>query len=198
MLQNEKRMLQMHGKDSTSLLGERDKEIITRSMLGVFHERFSPKEFEDQFREIRNVFEGSNILSGVQPYLLYFNLPKSIIQHMHRPERLVLKPAAQATAVTDPDSEPPGSSGPKSFPTIREVIEYFDQRIAETAMEADDESFNQKVFEREHMANIVLFEVEVGGRTCVIGGFTTNGWVTMLSAEENNSEHGSFEESNQE
>ena len=47
------------------------------------------------------------------------------------------------------------------------------------------------------MANLVLFEVEVGGRTCVIGGFTTNGWVTALQAEENNSANGSYEESNQ-
>ena len=42
------------------------------------------------------------------------------------------------------------------------------------------------------MANLVLFEVEVGGRTCVIGGFSTNGWVTHLSAEEGNV-NGSFE-----
>ena len=42
------------------------------------------------------------------------------------------------------------------------------------------------------MANLVLFEVEVGGRTCVIGGFSTNGWVTHLSSEEGNV-NGSFE-----
>ena len=42
------------------------------------------------------------------------------------------------------------------------------------------------------MANLVLFEVEVGGRTCVIGGFSTNGWVTHLSSEEGNI-NGSFE-----
>lgn len=55
----------------------------------------------------------------------------------------------------------------------------------------------QRIFERENMANIVLFEVEVGGRTYIIGGFTTNGWVTKLQAEENNSMNGSYEESNQ-
>ena len=76
------------------------------------------------------------------------------------------------------------------------MIEYFDQRIVDTAAEADDDSFIQKVFERENMANIVLFEVEVGGRTCVIGGFTTNGWVTKLQAEDNNSPNASYEESN--
>lgn len=47
VLQNEKRMLQQHSKDSTMMLQERDKEIIRRSLLGVFHERFNPKEFED-------------------------------------------------------------------------------------------------------------------------------------------------------
>jgi hypothetical protein len=36
------------------------------------------------------------------------------------------------------------------------------------------------------MANLLLFEVEIGGRTCVIGGFSTNGWVTHLSSEVNN------------
>ena len=76
------------------------------------------------------------------------------------------------------------------------MIEYFDQRLVETAAEADDDSFIQRVFERENMANIVLFEVEVGGRTCVIGGFTTNGWVTKLQAEDNNSPNASYEESN--
>ena len=101
-------------------MSERDKEIISRSMLGVFHERFNPKEFEIQFNKIRNIFSTSNILSGVQPYLLYFNLPKSIISHMHRPERLVLKNEVEVGQ----GLEPAGSSGPKSFPTIKEVIDY--------------------------------------------------------------------------
>ena len=34
------------------------------------------------------------------------------------------------------------------------------------------------------MANLLLFEVEIGGRTSVIGGFSTNGWVTHLSSED--------------
>ena len=50
--------------------------------------------------------------------------------------------------------------------------------------EGDDESFEARIFERENMANLILLEVEVGGRTCVIGGFTTNGWVTHLSSED--------------
>ena len=41
------------------------------------------------------------------------------------------------------------------------------------------------------MANLILFEVEVGGRDVVIGGFSTHGWVTRLSAEDN--ANGSFE-----
>lgn len=36
------------------------------------------------------------------------------------------------------------------------------------------------------MANLILIEVEVAGRTCIIGGFTTNGWVTSLSEDDNN------------
>ena len=51
---------------------------------------------------------------------------------MHRPERLVIKSYAQGgddTMAADPENDPVDSSGPKSFPTIREVIEYFDQRI---------------------------------------------------------------------
>lgn len=100
VLQNEKRFLQAYSKRG-SLMSERDKEIINRSMLGVFHERFNADEFRDQFREIRNIFAESNILSGVQPYLLYFNLPQTIIDHLHRPERLVLK--SQATDAADRD-----------------------------------------------------------------------------------------------
>ena len=91
VLHNEKRMLQQHSKGSTTLLSDRDKEIIKRSMLGTFHERFNVKDFEVQFSKIRSVFSDSKILHGVQPYLLYFNLPKNIIQHMQRPERLVLR-----------------------------------------------------------------------------------------------------------
>ena len=41
------------------------------------------------------------------------------------------------------------------------------------------------------MANLILFEVEVGGRDVVIGGFSTHGWVTELSSEDNI--NGSFE-----
>ena len=77
------------------------------------------------------------------------------------------------------------------------MIEYFDQRLYDNGEGADDDSVIQRIFERENMANVVLFEVEVGGRTYVIGGFTTNGWVTKLQAEENNSANGSYEESNQ-
>lgn len=169
-------MLQMHSKnDSSTLLSERDKEIIHRSMLGVFHERFNPKDFAVQFQTMSNVFSDSNILSGVQPYLLYFNLPKSIISHMHKPERLVLKPAAD----DGQGLEPAGSSGPKSFPTVKEVIDYFEQPGGDPDA-GDEDSFDRHIFEKENMANLVIFEVEVGGRTCVIGGFTTNGWVTSL------------------
>ena len=35
------------------------------------------------------------------------------------------------------------------------------------------------------MANLILFEVEVGGRSVVIGGFSTNGWVTELRSDDN-------------
>ena len=34
------------------------------------------------------------------------------------------------------------------------------------------------------MANLVLFEVEIGGRSIVIGGFSTHGWVRQLSTDE--------------
>ena len=118
---------------------------------------------------------------------MYFNLPKGIIGHMARPERLVLK---HVTGKTKKEKDP---SGPKSFPTIKEVIDYFmveDQPDHDG--EGDDESFEQRVYERENMANLLLFEVEVGSRTCVVGGFTTNGWVTRLSSEDNEN-NGSFE-----
>lgn len=43
-------------------------------------------------------------------------------------------------------------------------------------------------FEHDNMANLLLFEVEVGGRNIVIGGFTTHGWVAGLNENEDGEE----------
>ena len=43
------------------------------------------------------------------------------------------------------------------------------------------------------MANVLVFEVEIGNRTVVFGGFSTNGWVERLrtdtESDNSDSEH---------
>ena len=58
-----------------------------------------------------------------------------------------------------------------------------DEKDRDDSDNDDDSIREQQVYERENMANLILFEVEVGDRTIVIGGFSTNGWVTKLRAE---------------
>lgn len=65
-----------------------------------------------------------------------------------------------------------------NFPSIQEVIDFFSVRYP-PMNKNEDEVFDMK-FEHDNMANLVLFEVEVGGRSVVIGGFSTHGWVDGL------------------
>ena len=46
-------------------------------------------------------------------------------------------------------------------------------------------------FEHDNMANILLFEVEVGGRNIIIGGFSTHGWVAGLNNNQEEDEEAS-------
>ncbi len=43
------------------------------------------------------------------------------------------------------------------------------------------------------MANILIFEVEIANRTVVLGGFSTNGWVTSLSSPDPEEEESHIE-----
>lgn len=70
---------------------DRDKKIIHSSLMGTFYHRFNERKLSKQpLNKIKNLFRESNILSGVQPYLLYFNMPERIIDAELIPERLTL------------------------------------------------------------------------------------------------------------
>ena len=72
------------------------------------------------------------------------------------------------------------------FPRIQELIDFFEVRHP-PADKTEDEVDDMK-FEHDNMANLLLFEVEVGGRSIVIGGFSTHGWVAGLNDNEDGEE----------
>ena len=78
----------------------------------------------------------------------------------------------------------------QNFPSIKDVISFFEVKGRndqdDMIEEEDEDGFSDKQMQYENMANILLFEVEVGNRTVVFGGFSTNGWVTSLSQDNMN------------
>ena len=63
----------------------RDMGIIKNSLLGTFNNTFDIDEFRTEARKLKRMFEGSDILSGIQPWILYFNMPEALVSHRLRP-----------------------------------------------------------------------------------------------------------------
>jgi len=72
-------------------MSDRDKKIIHSSLMGTYYHLFNERKLQKQpLNKIKNAFLESNILTGIQPYLLYFNLPERILDAELLPERLVI------------------------------------------------------------------------------------------------------------
>lgn len=54
--------------------------IFSESVLGHFCDKFKEDFFRANKSDMLDVFRESRILNGVQAYLLYLNLPDTIIQ----------------------------------------------------------------------------------------------------------------------
>lgn len=79
-------------KFTRSRMTDRDKRIIHSSPMGTYYHRFNERKLSKlPLNKFKNLFHESNILSGVQPYLLYFNMPDRIIDAELLPERLIIQ-----------------------------------------------------------------------------------------------------------
>jgi hypothetical protein len=56
--------------------------------LGKFNQQFDYKTFKEKTDFISKLLKGSQILTGITPYLLYFNLPEFLIQNELKALRL--------------------------------------------------------------------------------------------------------------
>ena len=92
----------------------RDMGIIWNSVLGTFNKTFDMEEFRGEEKKLKKIFRDSDILTGMQPWILYFNMPQSLIDHRLLPKRLVFPSNNQASR--------------NSFPAIRDVVDFFEKR----------------------------------------------------------------------
>ena len=53
----------------------RDMGIVWNSVLGTFNKTFDGEDFIGEERSLKKIFKNSEILSGIQPWIMYFNLP---------------------------------------------------------------------------------------------------------------------------
>ena len=67
----------------------RDMDIIWNSVLGTFNQTFDAEQFRGEEGKLKKIFRDSDILTGIQPWILYFNMPQSLIDHRLLPKRLV-------------------------------------------------------------------------------------------------------------
>ena len=92
----------------------RDMDIIWNSVLGTFNQTFDAEQFRGEEGRLKKIFRDSDILTGIQPWLLYFNMPQSLIDHRLLPKRLVFPSSGRASRY--------------GFPTTREVVDFFEKR----------------------------------------------------------------------
>ena len=97
----------------------RDMDIIWHSVLGTFSRTFDMDTFRGEERRLKQTFRDSEILSGIQPWLLYFNLPEALIDHRLVPQRLLFPGKKRETG--------------HSFATIRQVVDFFEKRAGQEA-----------------------------------------------------------------
>ena len=53
----------------------RDMGIVWNSVLGTFNKTFDGEEFRGEEKRLKKIFKDSDILTGIQPWIMYFNLP---------------------------------------------------------------------------------------------------------------------------
>ena len=49
--------------------------IVWNSVLGTFNKTFDGEEFRGEEKRLKKIFKDSDILTGIQPWIMYFNLP---------------------------------------------------------------------------------------------------------------------------
>jgi hypothetical protein len=82
------------------------------SLLGMFYQRFNPDSFKTPKRakQLSTIFNKSQILTGIEPQLLYLNLPQELTKDLQRPKRLF------------PSK---GKSADSEFPTVAHLVDFF-------------------------------------------------------------------------
>ena len=132
--------------------------------------------------KLGSVFAESQILSNREHHVLYYNLPKPLIQEKMIPEKLVI------------DGSMMRNSNREFMPTIKEVIDYFQDENDDSINDNKDNNQNQWYYKRD-MASLIILEVAAGNETKKIGGFTTHGWLTGDNfLEEDSSENSQLDE----
>lgn len=61
---------------------------LMSSAYGCFNQNFKANIFEGKEKFLSSLFAKSEVLTGVMPYLLYFNIDNKITDFMYTPKRL--------------------------------------------------------------------------------------------------------------
>ena len=120
------------------------------SLFGTFYQRFNADQFKSPKRgkQLSKIFNKSAILTGIQPQLLYFNLPEDLTKDLQKPKRLF-----------------PGKGKPadQDFPTVAHLVDFFS-------------SYEHQTHQKQ-TSNIFLFKVDdYNGKSHVIGSYSSHGW----------------------